>query len=1413
MKRLLSLIAVLFVAVTGMLGQSPAPGILNYQGVARNSVGNVLVNKSISLRLTIRDGSAAGPVVYQESRGVTTNPFGLFNVQLGSAGASSVTGTIAGVPWGVGLKYIQVEIDPNGGAAFINIGTAQLASVPYSLYATTASDLVLPFDKTQADAGTLFRITNSGTGSGSTALEGRTNSAAGNANAIIGTVTGTAPGAFSSGVRGISNGTGGNGIGVYGSQAGSGWGVYGTTPSGRGVYGESNTGIGVAGASSTNAGVFGTSNTNNAGYFFNGNNANTAPTVNITTTGNGDALNVLTSGTGRAGLFQNTNAANTQHVFAVNNVAGATGHSINATTAGTGSAGLFNINNSASAATALQATHNGTGANIFAVSGTISSATPGSNSTALRGINNGTAGFGIGVWGSQNGSGWGVYGSTVNGTSVRGDVTAATGNTAFAVRGGITGAGFSGGAFQGGAGSYYGGYGDLNNPAGFAGLIGYQLNTAPTNTLSSGVIGINNSTNTVGQGGYFEHAGGGFGVFGTSATGIAGAFTKTNAANVNPTIRALDADVTTTGFGNGAIFAQKGAGGIVLSGQTAIKGVSNIASGVGVNGGSATGIGTAGVTTTGIGLVGLASNAAVGYGLITVGRVQIQGNGAALNRVLTSDATGNATWQPLGAIGGVTGSGTLNFIPKWTPNGTNLGNSQLQDNASTVILGSSPFFDPNSLIITNTPGSGANTSVSLQTGGGFGESSGFYHENGSNKIHFTFNQFDVDAGDKVMTLDGNQLNVGIGTANPGGLRLNIHSVAASAFALTKYTNTGTGESTFTDGFVVGQNNATAVGSAILYNLENTDIEIGTNSVMRMWVKNNGRIGIGTPLPVGQLHVEGNGAATTVTPSWINYTPNSYFRNTVPSADNKVGGLGFADGSTGAWNEGLTGIAGSTAAVGNIGVVGLAGEVATGLNIGLYAQVGGSTNGNYGVYSLAPLTANSWAGLFSGRVQIADGTQGVGRIFTDDGAGIGTGSWQTPSAAGLVSGSGTLNFVPKWTPDGTTLGNSLMQDDGTKMNIGSIFGGMTNALTVANTPVSTNAAIGIIAPGGGAGLFTEDATGDLHITLNNNDVANGDKVMTFHDNTLNVGVGTVNPVAKFHIDNTATGKPGLFVNQDNELLIPAAKALSSGPITFDLSNVGLYWGDNSIFAQRNNFTTGTVYGHPSDAAISGFNPTGTAIKAMSVSGQGLFSSSTTGTAHQAYTISGTAVRAVGGTGIALHTSGNVRMTGIGEASGNVLTSDGAGNATWQDATATRVAFSVHGLTSAVSVPFFTYVPISQWAVVDYEDGSVGNYNAGTGQYTVPKTGKYHFSTEMLFNTPGATGGGYSGVAVFVNGLPVTVGINNMTSTAFVNGMQASGDIDLVAGDLVHIGLFHNTSGSVTLNNSDNRLNSWSLHLIK
>jgi hypothetical protein len=46
-----------------------------------------------------------------------------------------------------------------------------------------------------------------------------------------------------------------------------------------------------------------------------------------------------------------------------------------------------------------------------------------------------------------------------------------------------------------------------------------------------------------------------------------------------------------------------------------------------------------------------------------------------------------------------------------------------------------------------------------------------------------------------------------------------------------------------------------------------------------------------------------------------------------------------------------------------------------------------------------------------------------RVFSQNGGG------------GGISGSGTTNYLPKWTPDGFTLGNSQIFDDGTNVGIG------------------------------------------------------------------------------------------------------------------------------------------------------------------------------------------------------------------------------------------------------------------------------------------------------------------------------------------------------------------------------------------
>ena len=126
----------LFVSISAF---SQAPNLLNYQGVARNTVGNPLPNQTMKLRLSVHDLLPSGAVVYSEIRQITTNLGGLFSVQIGSAGASSSTGTIAGVNWIVGNKFLQVELDPASNNNYLDIGTVQLVSVPYAFGAGTAA--------------------------------------------------------------------------------------------------------------------------------------------------------------------------------------------------------------------------------------------------------------------------------------------------------------------------------------------------------------------------------------------------------------------------------------------------------------------------------------------------------------------------------------------------------------------------------------------------------------------------------------------------------------------------------------------------------------------------------------------------------------------------------------------------------------------------------------------------------------------------------------------------------------------------------------------------------------------------------------------------------------------------------------------------------------------------------------------------------------------------------------------------------------------------------------------------------------------------------------------------------------------------------------------------------------------------
>ncbi|MFN8286178.1 MAG: hypothetical protein U0V74_05465 [Chitinophagales bacterium] len=133
LKKLYPLFIALLFAGT-VTGQAPQK--LNYQAVARNAAGNIIGNQAIGLRFTIRTGSNAGPVVYQETTNTTTSPLGIFTIVIG--GGNVQQGAFNTINWGNGDKFLEVEMDAAGGTNYISMGNTQLLSVPYALYAETS---------------------------------------------------------------------------------------------------------------------------------------------------------------------------------------------------------------------------------------------------------------------------------------------------------------------------------------------------------------------------------------------------------------------------------------------------------------------------------------------------------------------------------------------------------------------------------------------------------------------------------------------------------------------------------------------------------------------------------------------------------------------------------------------------------------------------------------------------------------------------------------------------------------------------------------------------------------------------------------------------------------------------------------------------------------------------------------------------------------------------------------------------------------------------------------------------------------------------------------------------------------------------------------------------------------------------
>ena len=116
------------------------PQSLNYQAVARNNQGVAVSNQTIQVRFTI----VRGPnTLYTETRQITTNMLGLFNVQIGSPGALASSGDFESIHWANNTPPImlKVELDLANNNVFTDMGTQPFSTVPTAFWAGKAIEV------------------------------------------------------------------------------------------------------------------------------------------------------------------------------------------------------------------------------------------------------------------------------------------------------------------------------------------------------------------------------------------------------------------------------------------------------------------------------------------------------------------------------------------------------------------------------------------------------------------------------------------------------------------------------------------------------------------------------------------------------------------------------------------------------------------------------------------------------------------------------------------------------------------------------------------------------------------------------------------------------------------------------------------------------------------------------------------------------------------------------------------------------------------------------------------------------------------------------------------------------------------------------------------------------------------------
>jgi hypothetical protein len=431
-------------------------------------------------------------------------------------------------------------------------------------------------------------------------------------------------------------------------------------------------------------------------------------------------------------------------------------------------------------------------------------------------------------------------------------------------------------------------------------------------------------------------------------------------------------------------------------------------------------------------------------------QIKIGGGSPWLGKILTSDATGLATWW-YSFSGSTTASGivwgTQNYITKFGTGGNWLYNSQLFESGTSIgigttnpgaklevagtikITGGSPWLGK--LLISDATGlatwspvfSGTTTASGITggtqnyipkfgTGGNGIVNSLLYETGGYIALGSTTPQsrFEIWSGATTTIFHTRGTNnLGVGTSalryqTTGSANVGIGSNALKILQ-TGYNNTAVGFDTLA-GNTQGYFNSAIWSQALENNsIWNWNTALGTDA---LWTNIDG----GYNVAVGWQALYSNSANNNNVAIWY-----QALRATI--ADSNIG-IGFSAGS------------GITSGTNNI-IIGTNAQAQSNtasnqLNIGNWIYGSG---GNIGIGQSNPVAKLD----ISGTIKITGGTPGLGKVLTSDASGLA--SWSSALSGATATGitGGTQNYLPKFGTGGVGLYISQIFDNGTNIWVG------------------------------------------------------------------------------------------------------------------------------------------------------------------------------------------------------------------------------------------------------------------------------------------------------------------------------------------------------------------------------------------